>query len=761
MFKKISFLIFLLFLFSHSFSYSQTLTVYRIEIEGNKSADKSLILLASGFTKGSPLELPSIQRAIKRIYALDLFSDVKLSASQTPEGVILTIKVKEYPKLVGLEIEGNKKFKKEEIEKKLNFKVGMQISLQQVQEGINIIQALYKEKGYLATRVKSELKPKETEEEIALVYKIDEGKKVKIKKIYVQGVKDFTEGKIKKQMKNKEDNWIRSGEFNSEKYQEDKEKIIEFYKKNGYLDAEILKDSIWFDPLGKDMYIKLFLSEGERYKFGEISFQGNNIYSGEKLKKVVKFRAGEFFDQKKYEETLTEIYNLYQEEGYIYVQISDVTSTRENVVDIDYQITEGVPANVHFVKIEGNTKTKEKVIRRELSILPDQRFRRSILMRSIRDVMYLNYFSNATPDIEVLPNGDVDLIIKVEEKPTGSINFGAGYSESEKLVGSIGLGIPNLFGNGQNVDLNWEFGKTTNTVQLSFTEPWFRDTPTSVGVDLYQVNRRWYDYYTEGRTGVGLRLGRRLSWPDNYCRFYARYRMEKVRYFDFSDSYLEAYEDSPYNLQNIDWPQTTSSFDFTLTRDSRDLPQFATSGSIISWNTELAGGILGGNWSYHKHIFEFSKYKKTFWKFVLAAKVRVGLIDGYNRKSVVPYSERFAPGGTDPDGMVRGYPDGWIGPRDSDGNLIRGKSVLVYNLEYLYPIMEQQIYGLFFADAGNAWLSGRQISPLSFRHLKKSIGFGFRMIVPNLGMIGFDFGYGFDYPGGNKWRPHFQFGKSF
>ncbi|MCJ7497844.1 MAG: hypothetical protein MUO78_06890, partial [candidate division Zixibacteria bacterium] len=182
MFKKTSFLIFLLFLFSHSFSYSQTLTVYRIEIEGNKSADKSLILLASGFTKGSPLELPSIQRAIKRIYALDLFSDVKLSASQTPEGVILTIKVKEYPKLVGLDIEGNKKFKKEEIEKKLNFKVGMQLGPQQVQEGINIIQALYKEKGYLTTKVKSELKPKETEEEIVLVYKIDEGKKVKIKK---------------------------------------------------------------------------------------------------------------------------------------------------------------------------------------------------------------------------------------------------------------------------------------------------------------------------------------------------------------------------------------------------------------------------------------------------------------------------------------------------------------------------------------------------------------------------------------------------
>jgi len=759
--RRIIGIIFLLVLFSHSFSSSQVSTISRIEIEGNKSADKSLILLASGFTKGSTLELSSVQRAIKRIYALGLFSDVKISASQTPEGVVLTIKVKEYPKLVRLEIEGNHKFKQQEIEEKLNFKVGIQISPQQVKEGINIIHALYKEKGYLATKVESELKSGLKEEEVVLVYKIDEGKKVKIKKILVQGNKDFKDGKIKKQMKNKEDNWLRSGEFNSDKYQDDKDRIIEFYRKEGYLDAEILKDSIWFDPSGKNMYIKLFLSEGEKYKFGEITFQGNNVYTEETLRKVVKFKPDEFFDQKKYEETLTQLYNLYQEEGYIYVQISDLTSTQGNIVNIDYQITEGVPANVHFVKIEGNTKTKEKVIRRELSIIPGQRYHLSTLMRSLRDVMYLNYFSNVIPDIEVLPNGDIDLIIKVEEKPTGSINFGAGYSERDKLIGSIGLGIPNLFGNGQNVDLNWDFGKRRNSVQISFTEPWFRDTPTSVGIDLYQVNRKWYDDFTEGRTGIGLRLGRRLTWPDNYFRLYARYRLESVRYFDFSESYLENYKDSPYNLKNIDWPQTTSSIDFTILRDSRDLPQFATSGSVIYWNSELAGGILGGNWSYHKQIFEFSKYIKTFWKFVLVAKVRAGMIDGYNRNSVVPYSERFAPGGTDPDGMVRGYPDGWIGPRDIYGNLLRGRSVLIYNLEYQYPVVAQQIYGLFFADAGNAWSAGRQFSPLSFRHLYKSAGFGFRMVVPNLGMIGFDFGYGFDYPGDNKWRPHFQFGRTF
>ena len=762
MISKKTILLLLLILLVYSFSYAQVLTISRVEVVGNKSADKSLVLLASGFTSGSNLDLTSIQRAIKRIYGLGLFSDVAITATQTEGGVVLTIRLKEYPRLARLEIEGNKKFKNKEIEEKLGLKAGMQISPQQVKDGINVIQGLYRGKGYAATSVQSELKPGPKEEEVILDYKIEEGQKVRIKKIYVQGNRAFSEGKVRKQMKTKQASLLRSGEFNSEKYQEDKERIADFYKKNGYLDVEILSDSIWFDPTGKDMFIRLVLSEGERYKFGEVSFHGNTIFPEEKLRKVVKFKPGEFYGQKKYEETLTELNNLYQEEGYIYAQILDNTSTQGNAVNIDYQITEGVPANIHFVKIEGNVKTKEKVIRRELSVFPGQRFHRSILLRSLRDVMYLNYFSNVTPDIEVLPNGDIDLIIKIEEKQTGTINFGAGYSETDKLVGSIGLGIPNLLGSGQNLNLNWEFGKTTNSLELSFTEPWFKDTPTSVELDLYKVNRSWYsDYYSEGRTGAALRIGRRLSWPDNYSRLYVRYRLENVRYYDFSASYLTDYEGSVYGLQYYKWPQITSSVDFTFLRDSRDLPQFATSGSVLTYDVELAGGLLGGNWSYHKHIFEFSKYVKTFWKFVLMAKVRAGLIDGYDRNSNVPYSERFAPGGTNSDGMVRGYPDAWIGPRDASGNLIRGRSMLVYNLEYQFPLMEQQIYALLFADAGNAWMTGRQFSPVSFRRLYKSAGFGFRMVVPSLGMIGFDFGYGFDYPGKDKWRPHFQFGRPF
>jgi len=786
MLRNIFFILtFLILVFSCQIS--SAVIISQIEVEGNRSVDKALIINMSGLRVGAELDPTAIQDAIKRLYAMKLFSDIQIEGKEAEGEVELFIKVREYPKVSAIQISGNKKIKTDEIKEKLNITLRKVISPMDVKEDVDNIKSIYREKGYLAAQIESEVLQSDREGEVVLKFKIEEGKKVRIRKILIEGNQVFSDSKIKKQMKNKQDSFWRSGEFDPEKFEEDKERIVEFYRKKGYLDAGVISDSIWYGPSPRDMFIKIVLTEGDRYKFGKINWEGNKLFSAEKLNKLVKFKGGEIYNQEKYEETLGNIYSVYQEEGYIYVMIEDKTTTRDSIVNIAYNITEGMPANVHKINIEGNTKTKEKVIRRELSILPGQRFRRSLLMRSIRDVMYLNFFANVEPDYEVLENGDIDLTIKVEEKPTGQIMFGAGYSARDKLVGNIGLGIPNLFGNGQNTSLNWDFGKTRQTVEISFTEPWFRDTPTSVGFDIYQINRKWYDDFTEETKGFALRLGRRLSWPDNFFRVYWRYRWEKLRFYDFADdiprpSYPLRDVNLPFSFDHVfefmnpsgtvhplalvEWPRKSASTSFTILRDSRDLPQFATKGSVFSWYTELAAEFLGGNLAYHKHIFETRYYLRTFWKFVLAFHAKVGVLDGRDREAPEVYSERFSPGGTDPDGMIRGYSDGSIGPVDSQGRLLRGRSVLVYNVEYQFPLVEQQIYGLFFADAGNAWLSGRAIRPFAFRHnsdldLFKSAGLGVRLVVPGMGVIGFDFAYGFDHPEKGEWRPHFQFGTTF
>ncbi|MGB2989656.1 MAG: outer membrane protein assembly factor BamA, partial [Candidatus Zixiibacteriota bacterium] len=752
---------------------SSAAIIGKVEVSGNRSVNQSLIVNMSGLVIGSELRPATIQEAIKRIYAMNLFSDIQIEGEEQADEVKLFIVVKEFPRVREIEISGNRKIKKQDVDEKINITAGKVISQVDVKSAVDGIKSLYNEKGYLSAEIRSELILTDTPGEVILAFEIDEGRKVKIKKIYVEGNQAFKASKIRKQMENKQDSWWRGGEFDPDQYEEDKEAIIEFYKRKGYLDAQIGSDSMWYGPDKKNLFIRIGLAEGQKYRFGEVSWEGNKLFDSDKLMKLVRFKEGDVYSQEKYDQTLGDIYFLYQEDGHLYTQVEDQTTTREDVVNVTYNITEGVPANVRYINIRGNTKTKEKVIRRELSLVPGQRFRRSFLMRSLRDVNYLNYFSNVEPDYEVLPNGDIDLILKVEEKPTGQIMFGAGYSARDKLMGNIGLGIPNFRGNGQNLSLNWDFGKTRQTIELSFTEPWFRGTPTSVGFDIYQVNQKWYDDFAEEKKGFGLRLGRRLSWPDDYFRVYWRYRWEQISYDDFepsgwtwkTDSTGTRYDSTytpPHYLEAVDWPRNSATTSFTIVRDSRDLPQFATKGSVFSWRTELGAELLGGDFSYHKHIFEASHFKKLLWNFVLATHLKVGVLDGRDREALGIYAERFSPGGTDPDGMIRGYSDGKIGPSDLSGFVLRGRSMLVYNVELQYPLVEQQMYLLLFADAGNAWRSGRSMKPFALEHksdqdLFRSLGLGVRLMIPGMGLIGFDFGYGFDHPNKGEWKPHFQF----
>jgi outer membrane protein insertion porin family len=299
-------------------------------------------------------------------------------------------------------------------------------------------------------------------------------------------------------------------------------------------------------------------------------------------------------------------------------------------------------------------------------------------------------------------------------------------------------------------------------------------TPTLVGAEIYNINRNWYDDFIEGRRGGAIRLGRRLRWPDNYFRLYLRYRLEDVRYYDFDDSYrlvngetvINSRGESvyiPYSSSllnfNEEWLRT-SSISFTIERDSRDLPIFATSGSAISYTGEVSGGILGGRWEYYKHLFVASKYIPIKWGIALIGSAKFGYISAANN-DLIPYSERFTPGGTDPDGNVRGYPDASVSPRNIGGSLLGGMSEVIYNAQLQFPILKGQLYTMLFADAGAAYLSKNEIRP--FSHLYKGVGVGFRLVIPGVGVIGFDFAYPLDEMRGETkgWRPHFQISQGY
>jgi outer membrane protein insertion porin family len=736
-------------------------TILSVDVEGLYSADTFLVLNSSALVPGDIITPGLVQDAIKGVYGLGLFSEVGIDAEPAEAGVKLTIKVREYPKLRDLKFSGNKKIKTKKFKEKITLFEGRLVSPKEIKNNIERIKSMYAEKGYLLVNV--DTVQRDVEDEAGLVdleFKIIEGEKVRVGKITFSGNRIFTDKKLRGKMSTKQKGFLRSGSFDKEKYLEDKDKVIAFYKKEGYIDAVILGDSIWYSNDKTRMFIEIEVREGDRYYFGDLTWEGNTLFADEDFRKKVKFKEGQVYNQEKYDETLFKFHEMYQDEGYWYAQFDEENSARGDTLDFHWKITENNPVHIRLINIVGNTKTHEKVIRRELLIKPKMVFKRSILGRSLREVMILNFFADVTPDWDILPDGDIDLKIKVEEKPTGQFSVGAGYSAVDKVVATIGLGVPNLFGTGQTATLNLDLGKNRSTFDISYLEPWFLDTPTSLSGNLYLQERRWYNWFTERRSGGSVRVGRRLRWPDNYFRVFSGYRLELVEYIEISDSYRNANVNNPYAVDKQDWPLTTSSASLTILRDSRDLPQFPTGGSVVSWRGELGGTFLGGDWNYFKQIYTAEYYKTLFWKVVAMIKAKYGEIDGiYHGQNDIPYSERFAPGGVDPDGTIRGYDDGRIGPYDENGAFLRGRFELIYNFELTFALAEQQFYILLFADAGNAYRNLKDIR--LFKRYYRSVGPGFRIVIPLVGIMGFDFGYAFDGSRRGQWNTHFQIGRGF
>ncbi len=760
------------------------------------------------------------------------------------------IVVEELPKLSALTFEGNDKISEGDLRRELGLGVGGYISPYLTQAKAQQILDLYADKGYFQASVEPELTFSADSSSASLLYRITERSKVKVEQVVMTGTVRVEPNDLIKKMRNRKRGFLLSSDFKQEEFPNDKEKIITEYNKRGFLDADILSDSMVIDSITNRMTIFIDVYEGPQYYFGDVTFEGNEALSDQRLARRLQFDAGDIFNKQDYDESLFELYTAYQDIGHLRVRIGDErTTVSDTVIDISYAVTEGEPSLVNLVRITGNNKTKDRVIRREISMLPGQVFNRQLIIRSIRDIMALNYFNTVNPIPIDLPNGDVDLEFQIEEKQTGQISAGAGYNSQDRVVGNVGLGIPNLFGNGQNLNTQVEFGGRRNSVSVSFTEPWLFGRPTLFGVDAFAVNRDWFDDYTEQRQGGALRLGRRLSWPDRFWRGIISYRLERTRFTDFDENFVIANSfrrefQSPQLVRDTlgnpttdsattlatritptdplpgsvldyrdDW-NVASQIGLSLIRDSRDLPEFATRGSQFRYDFKITGGPLGGFWKYFKHGLTYARFTPVIGKLVFAARAEVGAIFAPSGDDRILESDRFTPGGTAFDGIVRGYDDGDLTPRQdftitdsvfyfpqdfdisqwdslsvdslaaladsvtTPGNRtvrVRGKYQAVFNFELQYPLLERTLYAIAFFDAGNSWLNLEDIRFWDVngyddetglnrdRGLWTSVGLGFRLAVPGIGTLGFDFGYPLNRfgPEARGWKPHFQIGTTF
>jgi outer membrane protein insertion porin family len=733
--------------------------ILSVAARGFVSTDSMVIIRTFGLKAGDPYRPADVSAGVRRLYGTGLFTNVSVEDVAQDGGVRLLVQVAERARVKGVEFRGAKKIEESNLKSKLTVADGQLLDEGTLRLDAQKIKDAYAEQGYAEAKVTSRTEPSGPGQ-VRVVFDIKEGPKLKVREIVFHGNVHVPSGALRKVMKSKTSGFLRGGTFKPGQLEQDETAIRLALRSRGYKDAEVDSIRPLKIPEGKGVALNVWVREGPRYRFGSIAWSGNTTVSNDVLLAVTTTQTGDPYSESAVQKTLENAYQLYQEHGYLFLGIDPQFTDTDSLVDVVYEVHEGTRSRVADLQILGNTRTKENVIRREASVHPGDVFRRSTLVRTQRDIFALGYFQDVQVDYE--PTGDsadIKLKLKVVEKQTGTASAGAGYSSQTGVTGFIELGHNNLFGTGQRVNLHLERGSSTSNIQISYTDPWFRNTPTTLGFDIFNVQRN-YDFYDRKDVGGGVRVGRPLGWPD-YTRALVSYDLRDVTLSSFPDSATG----EPANLQSLrstHWPRRVSSVGVTFSRVSTDNPFYPSRGSRITWDNVFAGGLLGGAERYYRESLENRSYSQLAGPFVLMLRQKAAFLGG----PVVPDYERFRLGGTTSD-YLRGYPDYYVVPRanitkdPTTGRVIDrypgGRAMLILTSEIHFPIANP-LRGLLFFEGGNTWNGTRD---LDLGDLRKSAGFGFRIEVPALGRIGLDFGYGFDREEGGRWQTHFQLGNTF
>lgn len=746
-----------------------------ISVTGNVHTDSALIVRSFGVRTGSNYVPDVIRRGIRRLFALGLFEDVWAERFERPGVTDILIHVVERPRISGVEFQGNDKRETSELERKITVRQGDMYSPTKVIASVDSLIKFYKEEGFARATVEAREDTSVGVGQVRVTFVINEGQRVRITKFTFPGASAFSEGQLRKRLESKKKGFFGGGEVHEEDFPRNKQKLEYYMRSEGYRDARVVSQELLPGDKPRDLTLEVRIEEGRPYYFGQARWEGNTVIGNFELLRSWKGRFGEPYDISKIDEAQGGAYADYAERGFLYLNIEPVETVQDSIVDVTFVVQEGRPSQVRYVNITGNKGTREKVIRREMAIHEGQRFRRSALVRTQGDIFRLGIFEDVQIDFQPADSTDVDINLRVKEKQVGTASAGAGYTSQSGLTGFIELSHNNVLGNQQTLSLHLERGGRREEYFLSFTEPWFRDTPTLLGFSVFNTLRE-YDVYEERRVGGSVRLGRPLPWPD-YSRGSVTYRLERVKISSIASftSVVDSITRSGFINED---PQLTSSMLLSFQRNTRNNPFYPTGGTDLSWNTELAGGIFGGSVNFHKHRIEGRVYFPSIVpSFTTMLRARIGLLGEYGdqNNTMVPVYEKFRLGGGTTTDPLRGYGDYMVVPRqyvnevvtatDSLGNPIAtaivrypgGRYASVYTLEQQFPIAHP-LHGVLFLDAGNVWDLWSDISPLN---LLVGAGAGFRLEIPLLGNIGFDYGYGFnrdellDRP---RWAGHFLLG---
>jgi len=715
-------------------------TVTAMEVKGNKSISTNTVLSKMKTRIGSPYNDNVINDDLKRLYLLGYFSDIRIDTQDYHDGVKVIVTVVERPIVEKIGFEGIKRLtvREEKIKEDLKTKESQYLDYPSLNDDIEALKKLYAKRGYSEVDIEYKVELDNATNKAKVVFKVSEGKKVRIKNIVVNGNSAFSDGHILRLIKTKRAWLFNAGVLKDEVFKEDIERLKAFYQRAGYLDVAVSYDikRAAKKPL---LYITITIEEGKKYLVGSLEIRGNqDISEKEILGKLQEAVPGKVFSQEALKQDIANIQSLYFDRGYISMQIQEGVSlnTYTGRVDIVYTIRENDITYVDRIKIRGNVKTKDLVIRRELRIKPGDRFDGDKLRRSKERLQNLGFFDEISYDTQDTASVEKkDLVVDVKETKTGAFSFGGGYSTVDEFIGFVEIeqknfdwkNWPYFTGGGQDLRFRGQFGTVSSGFELSFTEPWMFDYPVSFGFDLYKrTHKRETDIgygYDEDITGGDLRLGKEIS---EYVRASATYRYDEIEITNISD-------DATSDLKSEYGKNTISSTELGLTYDTRDNVFDTHKGNLLSGSFQVAGGPFAGDKDFTKFYGRASHYFPLFKNSVLELRGRLGLADPYGDSSKVPIYERFFAGGAY---TIRGYHERKIGPIDPvSKDPLGGESMVLGNLEYTYPLMDFLKVATFY-DTGNVWSKASDLGSGGF---KSSTGIGFRIKTP-IGPVSLDYG---------------------
>jgi outer membrane protein insertion porin family len=765
---------------SSSYAFSQekpkSYIIAGISVEGNQFADEQTVIALSGLRVGEELRIPGAkqQEAIRNLWQRNQFSDVSISIDKiTISGIFLTIKVKEFYRYSWLEILGNDKVSTKDIEKAVGKIKGDILSPYDAYLATQAIHKLYEKEGLMYARVNTKIVPGDTTMYARLLVEIEEGTDFSVADVQFTGQKNLPVQDLRDALEDTHTKpWWKfwsSSKFDKIKYEEDKKKLVKFFRGKGYIDAEIMRDTVIFNPLNQTVAVQIDIHEGQQYILRKVHFEGNTVYPEEFLLRRLGMPAGQPYDAERFEKNLTgnedqtDVASLYLDNGYLGANlVKEEKRVGPDSVDIVVRVFERDRYLIRRVEIVGNNKTKDKVVRRELYTRPGEYFNRSAIIRSVRALGVLNYFNPEAlrPDIKPVDNTKVDVVYKVEERSTDTFNASLGYAGSFGLTGSVGITLNNFSfseplrgGGGQILNVNLEFGQASRyqTIQLGFTEPWLNNEPTTLGVNLFSIRQNFV--FDLKRYGISANIGRRLRWPDDYFRVDGTLRIQNNE---------QGAGNGTFRVFNGGEVSLTGS----ISRISLDNLIFPTSGSRFAYTSTFAAGGIGiGKVDYWKNNLNMEMIHPLATvdgnpRLVLYLSTEMGYVAGLKSDTNILGNELFFMGGNGLGGFavtpLRGYEDRSIGP--SNGGRVMMRHVL--ETRFALSLNPMPIYLLAFAEAGNVWERLAVTDPFD---LKRSAGVGVRILLNPIGLLGFDYGYGFDPRGttGERsgWRFHFQFGR--